>query len=80
MQSVDTLVWNCAAEMMWVANIALVKVSWTSGRREDLKEIRSGVHDMKEGLASRARSLDWDVLDTPWAENCAVGRVCFGIS
>ena len=64
----DTLVWNCAAEMMSVANIALVK------------EIRSGVHDMKEGLASPARSLDWDVLDTLWAENCVVGMVCFGIS
>ena len=48
---------------MSVANIALVK------------EIRSRVHDMKEVLASPAQSLDRSVLDTLWAENCAVGMV-----
>ena len=59
---------ECAAEMMSVANIALVK------------EIRNRVHDMKEALASPAQSLERDVLDTLWAESCAVGMVCFGIS
>ena len=55
---------ECAAEMVSVANIALVK------------QLRRRVHEKKEDLPSLAESLD---LDTPGAKNCAVGMV-FGIS